>query len=89
MDTRPRWLVVAAVAILIVVVLLWRGCRDDGDRQPMVPADFVAESAELVSPDLDLELLVTPLAGLPPRPARPLAAEKVAKQVAQILKAAH
>jgi hypothetical protein len=57
---RRTLLLVSAVLLLAVVttVLLWRGCRHEPPPPSALPAaDFVAESARLVSPDLALELV--------------------------------
>jgi hypothetical protein len=58
---RRTLLLVSAVLLLAVVtaVLLWRGCRHEPPPPPSaVPAaDFVADSARLVSPDLALGLV--------------------------------
>lgn len=52
------WLIAAAVVAVAAGLLLWRGCRHEPAPPSAVPAtDFVDESARLVSPDLDLELV--------------------------------
>jgi hypothetical protein len=56
MANRTPWLAAAAAVIAIVVaLLLWRGCRPAPPAGP--PADFASETANLVSPDLDLEMV--------------------------------
>ncbi len=56
--TKPLpWLIAAAVAAVVAGLLLWRGCRHEPPPSGLPPADFVAESARLVSPDLELELV--------------------------------
>ena len=56
---RRTLLLVSAVLLLAVVtaVLLWRGCRHEPPPSAVPAADFVADSARLVSPDLALELV--------------------------------
>lgn len=52
------WLIAAAVVAVAAGLLLWRGCRHEPPPPSAVPAaDFVDESARLVSPDLELELV--------------------------------
>lgn len=54
MTGRKPWLAGAVVLIVVVTaVLLWRGCGRDPNARP---ADFVGDTVELDSPDLDLEL---------------------------------
>ena len=57
MARRSLWLAAAVVlaAALLAAVLLWRGCRHEPPIGP--PADFVADSVTLVSPDLELGLV--------------------------------
>jgi hypothetical protein len=51
-------LLAAAVVAVAAGLLLWRGCRHEPPPSSgLPPADFVAESARLVSPDLALELV--------------------------------
>ena len=56
---RRTLLLVSAVLLLAVVaaILLWRGCRHEPPPSAVPAADFVADSARLVSPDLALELV--------------------------------
>jgi hypothetical protein len=51
------WLIAAAAAAVVAGLLLWRGCRHEVPPSGLPPADFVAESVRLVSPDLELELV--------------------------------
>jgi hypothetical protein len=48
-------LLAAALAAALAAVLLWRGCRHEVPSGP--PADFVADSVTLISPDLELRLV--------------------------------
>ena len=58
MSGRFRWLVVlAALAAVVAVVLLWRGCRSDDVRPPTAAGDFALDGINFTSPDLDLELV--------------------------------
>lgn len=55
MATRAHWLARAAALIVVVIaVLLWRGCRPAPD---IAPADFIDDTVKLESPKLDLELV--------------------------------
>ena len=58
MTTRKQWLtVIAALAVVVAAVLLWRGCRADDVRPPTAAGDFALDGINFTSPDLDLELV--------------------------------
>ena len=54
MAVRTRWIVVVAVAILIGIVLLWRGCRPEPGVVTTEAQSFSAEGVPVISPHLDV-----------------------------------
>ena len=56
MSSRKVWLAASAVLAVVVVALVWRGCRWDDARSGTDDA-FSADGIRLTSPDLDLGLL--------------------------------
>ena len=57
MARNLRLFAIPAVLVVVVLIVLWRGCRWDGDRSPATPGDFAVDGITLTSPDLDLALL--------------------------------
>lgn len=58
MAKNSRWLAVPVLLVVVVVlVLVWRGCCSDDARPPAVPGEFEVDTITFTSPDLDLELL--------------------------------
>jgi hypothetical protein len=57
MSTRVVGVVAVIAAVLLVTVLLWRGCRSEPEVTPETIGDFEAGSVVLRSPELEVALL--------------------------------
>lgn len=55
-----KWRLLAVplfLAMVVVSLLVWRGCRLEESRPPAVAGDFAVDEITLTSPDIDLGLL--------------------------------